>query len=302
MPDSDVVMIESSSSAAFVRAHARPLDRALFAHWFEGGPAGAVEAALVPFQNADGGFGNALEPDFRLPASSVLATTIALQYLGKIDAPDTAPLVADAIHYLNATFDPAVGGWAGVPPEVNDHPRAFWWNWEGPPAAFPGNPSAEVLGWLYRYRTHATPEVLAQAERAALAAFAAATEVEWHEVLCWIRLFERAPAEVRAQLAPRLRDHVAAAVSLDPATWDEYSPRPLQFAPSPDAPFHDVVAPGIAADLDRLAGEREPDGGWSPPWSWGRYEDVWPAARADWRGVLTVQNLRTLAAYGRVRP
>lgn len=292
--------LAAADSEAFVRAHARPLDVALFDFWFRGGPGGAVEAALVHFQNADGGFGNALEPDFRLPASSVMATTVALQHLRKIDAPATAPLVADAIRYLNATFDPAAGGWAGVPPEVNDHPRAFWWNWEGAPAAFPGNPSAEALGYLYRWREHADPEVLAAAERAALAYFEAATEVEWHEVLCWIRLAEMAPAEVRATIAPKLRGLVAAAVSLDPAAWDEYSPRPHQFAASPDAPFHDVVAAAIPADLDRLAAAREADGAWSPPWEWGRYEETWPKARADWRGFLTVHNLRTLADYGRV--
>lgn len=297
MPSPDLT---TAASETFVRAHARPLDVALFDFWFRGGPGGAVEAALLPFQNPDGGFGNALEPDFRLPASSVMATTIALQYLRKIDAPATAPLVADAIGYLVATFDPAAGGWAGVPPEVNDHPRAFWWNWEGPPAGFPGNPSAEALGYLYRWREHADAEVLAAAERAALAYFAGATEVEWHEVLCWIRLVELAPAEVRAQVAPKLRDLVAAAVSLDPATWDEYSPRPLQFAASPDAPFHDVVAAGIPADLDRLAAERGADGAWSPPWAWGRFEETWPQARADWRGYLTVHHLKTLASYGRV--
>ena len=289
-----------ADSEAFVRAHARPLDRALFDCWFRGGPSGAVEAALLPFQNADGGFGNALEPDFRLPASSVLATTVALQYLDKIDAPATAPLAADAVRYLVATFDPVVGGWAGVPPEVNDHPRAFWWNWEGPPAGYPGNPSAEALGWLYRYRGLVPPALLAQAEHAALDYFVAAGEVEWHEVLCWIRLYEHAPAAIQDQLRPRLRELVAAAVSLDPSTWDEYSPRPLQFAPAPDAPFHDVVAAGIPADLARLAAAREADGGWSPPWNWGRFDEVWPRARADWRGYLTVHNLRTLARYGQV--
>ena len=33
------------------------------------------------FQNDDGGFGRALEPDFRLPASSAIATAVGFQYL-----------------------------------------------------------------------------------------------------------------------------------------------------------------------------------------------------------------------------
>ena len=62
-------------AADYLRNEARPLERALFAHHFEGGGRTAVLAALVPYQNADGGFGRALEPDMRAEASSVLATT-----------------------------------------------------------------------------------------------------------------------------------------------------------------------------------------------------------------------------------
>ena len=55
--------------------HARELDRARYGFHFEEGPASDVIAALAGYQNADGGFGNALEPDFRLPDSSPMATS-----------------------------------------------------------------------------------------------------------------------------------------------------------------------------------------------------------------------------------
>ena len=67
------------SARGFVHERARPLDRALFSALFENGDAAAVSNALVAFRNEDGGFGNALEPDFRLPASSPMATSMALQ-------------------------------------------------------------------------------------------------------------------------------------------------------------------------------------------------------------------------------
>jgi len=66
-----------------VKAHARSLDRALFEHQFEGAPARNVWDALAAYRNMDGGFGRALEPDFRLPGSSPLATTIAFEYLSR---------------------------------------------------------------------------------------------------------------------------------------------------------------------------------------------------------------------------
>ena len=64
-------------AADFLRHGARPLERALFAHAFEDGGRTPVLAALVPYQNDDGGFGRALEPDMRAEASSVVATTRA---------------------------------------------------------------------------------------------------------------------------------------------------------------------------------------------------------------------------------
>ena len=52
----------------FLKTEARSLERTLFERHFEAGPAGAVLAALAAFQNDDGGFGRALEPDVRTPS------------------------------------------------------------------------------------------------------------------------------------------------------------------------------------------------------------------------------------------
>ena len=68
-------------AALFLKTQARPLERALFELWFEGASSKAVLNALACFQNADGGFGCALEPDMRAPQSSALATGIGLGLL-----------------------------------------------------------------------------------------------------------------------------------------------------------------------------------------------------------------------------
>ena len=58
----------------FIKAQARSLEQARFAHSFEGGSVADVLSALATFQNADGGFGHGLEPDVRSPKSSVIFT------------------------------------------------------------------------------------------------------------------------------------------------------------------------------------------------------------------------------------
>ncbi len=50
---------------AFLKSEARPLDRALFEHEFEGAPGERAIEELARYQNPDGGFGRALEPDLR---------------------------------------------------------------------------------------------------------------------------------------------------------------------------------------------------------------------------------------------
>ena len=54
-----------AAAADFIWRNARLLERHVFSRLFLGGSAKAAVAALLPYQNPDGGFGNGLEPDIR---------------------------------------------------------------------------------------------------------------------------------------------------------------------------------------------------------------------------------------------
>ena len=68
-------------AAAFIWTNARLLERCRLAFHFEDGDAGDVVRALLPYRNADGGFGNALEPDLRTRASQPVHVEIATEVL-----------------------------------------------------------------------------------------------------------------------------------------------------------------------------------------------------------------------------
>jgi hypothetical protein len=74
---------------------------------------------------------------------------------------------------------------------------------------------------------------------------------------------------------------------------DEFM-RPLDFAPFPGGPARALFEPAVvAAELDRLAGGQQPDGGWTVD-----FDSYSPAATLEWRGHRTVQALSLLRANG----
>jgi hypothetical protein len=281
------------AAAGFVWRTARLLDRHRFAHLFLDGDRAPVLAALAAYQNPDGGFGNALEPDLRGPASQPEPVEVAFGVLDEVDAMDH-PMVAAACDWLVTATTPD-GGVPFVLFSAAEHPRAPWWETQPDP---PANlvPTAAIAGLLHKHRVaHPWLE--------------GATDYSWRTIDA---MAGTSPYEVRAVL-PFLdhvpdRDRAEAAfsrvgaltldqglVALDPAATGEVH-TPLDYAPTPDTMarrlFDDDV---IAAHLDHLVASQQPDGGWNvnfPAWT--------EAAGLEWRAWATVHNLTVLRAYGRL--
>ena len=90
-----------SKATDFVWRTARLLERHRFAFLFLGGEREKVLEALRPYQNADGGFGNGLEPDVRAPLSQPVPTWTALCILDEAGA-FADPMVTQACEYLRS--------------------------------------------------------------------------------------------------------------------------------------------------------------------------------------------------------
>ncbi|MDQ1424018.1 MAG: hypothetical protein QOD72_1516, partial [Acidimicrobiaceae bacterium] len=64
----------------------------------------------------------------------------------------------------------------------------------------------------------------------------------------------------------------------------------LDFAPYPDRPVRALLTDdAVAADLDRIASQQRPDGGWTVD-----YSSYSPAAALEWRGYTTVRAITTV--------
>ena len=289
------------AATAFIAGHARVLDRRLFQRLFFGGSAGAagsagsagaVRDAVAAYRNSDGGFGFALEPDCRAAASQPAAVEMALRLMDLADEWDPR-LVGDAVDWLT-TVAPAEGGAAFVEPTVSEGPHAPWWvPEEGHPASL--IQTGQIAGVLHA-RGFAHPW-LDRATEVMWSRIDALASPSGYEMFGVLRFLQHVPDRDRAlmvfgKVGPLIID--GKLVALDPEAAGE-THGVLDFAPEPDSLarglFDDLT---VQAHLDHLAGGQRDDGGWTFNWpSWS------PAAEADWRGFLTVDNLRTLRANGR---
>jgi hypothetical protein len=275
----------------FTLLNARLLDRQRFAYHFEGGASEPVLAALHAYQNADGGFGNALEPDKRCPESQPVDTQVALQVLDSIDAFDD-PMVSRACDFL-MSISTDEGGVPYVLPSVNNYPHTPWWTTgDNPPASL--NPTAGIVALLLKHNVN--HHWVAQAEQYCWKALEKDDYMgDYHVLSLVISFLQHAHDQDRARKElDRITAYLPGSdlVALDPGA-EGYVQTPLDWAPAPDnflrPLFSDDV---IARHLDALASSQQEDGGWPIKW-----ETVSAAAETEWRGWVTVENLKTLSAY-----
>jgi hypothetical protein len=282
----------------FVKAHARPIDRALFEMSFEGAPPERVLDELAAFQNDDGGFGHAMEPDFRLRASSPMATSAGLHYAAEAGAAATTPLVRRALAYLVDTLDRENGFWHRTSIEVNDEPHAPWWHVAAPrpPSAdeWP-HPSAELLGYLYRWGSEVDRGLLESVSSRALWSLENGPGPNSaHNMPCWQRVYPSLPTNLQAAVFAYLQAGVRV-LELPPR--DEM--RMIWLTPTPTSPIAQAaeghpIREYIGAEVQK----QSPDGSWQPNWQWGQYPEAWEVAKREWAGKITVDVLRALKAWG----
>ena len=294
----------------FMYRCARPLELALWQHRFEGGSAENVLHALSFYQNADGGFGHALEADNWSPGSSPLTTQTATEILYAVNAPADHPLVQRTLLYLDsgADFDEAHRQWHCTVPSSNDWPRAVWWSYEEGKGEFRYNPTAGLAAFILRYadRDSAVYRTgLAIAQEAIDWLLAQEPFAEKHIIFLFRRLAEFAPGHPLTgldALTERLNVLAPLCVCHDLSKYGtEYVDRPTDLIDSPSHPWYPLMADAAAAECGFLIDSQLPDGSWPVPWKWwNEYNAEYEVAAYWWKSHIVLKHITFLKNFGRL--
>lgn len=294
------------TSRRFVETTARSLDVERFHYHFEGASDESVLAALGEYQNTDGGFGRALEPDLRANESSALCTSIAFQILRSTQARLDEALISTSIAYFLETMDREKAHWRIIPRSAERSPHAPWWNQTGREDAFDCfslNPTAEILGYLYDCQQYVPNDIISLLSDRVISHLSGLEKIEMHELLCCLRLLrtETLPENARDQIRRKLTRLIDGTVACNPSQWKGYSLRPLQVADDPASLFMVGIEEAVATNLDYEISSQNEDGSWPLTWSWGNsFPDAWEKARHEWSGIITIEKLLLLKRFRRI--
>ena len=288
------------AAEAFMVAHARVLERRRMRLLLGAGSPDEVLAALDAYRNPDRGYGWALEPDLRSATSQPVAAMHALEVLAEVRDTTSARPVQLCDWLAEHTF-PDGGVPLALPYPDTAGSAPLWADADATVSSL--QMTAQLAAQAHRLARHrsdlAAHPWLAAATTYCLDAVDRIVEAPHPVELVFVMRFLDAVAD-DVPRARRLLDRLAGFVVSDGPTpvaggaADEVLYL-LDFTPYGDAPSRTLFAgSAVAADLDRLAGQQQPDGGWTVT-----FTSYSPAAALDWRGYATVQAVSVLRGADR---
>lgn len=303
-------MVERAKT--WLRRYARPLELARWEYLFEGGSKERVIHYLAAFQNADGGFGHGIEPDFWNPNSSPMATWAAGQILVEIAASPNEEIVQKIVAYLCTVPQLEQGIWPSVMPENNNYPHAPWWAWNPDvQKTWMFNPSAELAALLIHWSEPGSVEAKLgwSSLQPAMDYVMALASLERHELANFrhcLQLLKTQAWEFNARLQHNygdverhLRELTRNCLDRDVKSWAHgYKPLPLNFIHSPTDPLYLELKLLVEQNLQFYLEHQTAEGVWEIPWTWGQFEGQFPVASRYWQGIVAIERYKAFKAFG----
>jgi hypothetical protein len=295
----------------YIYRKARPLDFTRWQYHFENGSKEAVLNTLSYYQNEDGGFGHALEPDAWNPNSSPIQTWFATEILREINFTDNShPIISGILNYLGSGKDFNGHYWFNIVESNDNYPHAPWWDTECIGEHDDCNPTACLAGFIIK---HADKDSKLYSLGCRLANEAVSTYINqgfldnMSIVECYIRLMQYVEEagitdifDVNA-LKTKLIKQVEHIIAKNTAEWEtHYLCKPSRFIDSKESIFYINNKEIADYECKFIFNTQWDDGSWNITWKWTAYLEEWPIAENWWKSYEIIKNLLYLRGFNKI--
>ncbi len=308
--EENVAMEMFDKARRFIYRNARPIDLFRFQFLFENGSKENVVEALKEYQNSDGGFAYALEPDCWNEKSTPLQTWVATRIIEEIGSIDKdSELVQGIIKYLCSGNEFSNGYWKGLNgvKSNNNYPHAIWWSYDEN-ASDSYNPTASLAGFLLKYAEKDSDAYMFAANivQKAVELFTQNAPIEsMHEAACFVELYEYLKSgEIEdvvdmAAFRLSLEQQINYSITKDTSKWNkEYICKPSLFIKSSSSSFYEANKDICDYECKFITECQNADGTWNITWDWTDYLEQWSISKNWWRSDVIINNLKILKNYG----
>lgn len=262
-----------------------------------------IIAELLKYQNPDGGFGNALEPDNQMNESSTLSTNIACEIIDTLTINEKKKVIEDIIKYFESTYKENTKSFDFVTKEIMNYPHAVWWNFESIDSFGYLNPNPEIIGFLCKhseYLNYINPEELKKYMIDYIKDYIYDCKEE-HSLYSIRRMIDRMNCPNTLEIEELFIKQIQEVIVIDEEKWGKYVAEPINFINNINHPLYSKYKDSVSKNLQFTLDNIGEDNVWFPKWGWFQYEDVFEkTAKYQWMGYLTYKNIKLLINFGLV--
>ena len=293
----------------FILRNSRPLDMARWNYLFENGSKEDVISILETYQNTDGGFANALEPDCWNINSTPLQTWVATQIIKEINLDDkNHPIIKGILNYLSSNDEFDGHRWKGLNTVVtnDNYPHAPWWSYSQE-HELTYNPTASLIGFILKYAEKDTDIYKSACElsKEAYNYFKKSFPLEsMHESACFVELYDYMKECSICDLINMeefknlLQKQIKKVITYDTKIWNtDYVCKPSLFINSKSSDFYLENKDICDFECQFILKTQNNDGSWKVTWDWNNYFEEWAISKNWWKSDIIIKNIKYIKEF-----
>ncbi|WP_034439036.1 hypothetical protein [Clostridium ihumii] len=293
----------------FILKNSRPLDMERWNYLFENGSKEDVISVLKTYQNIDGGFASALEPDCWNTNSTPLQTWAATQIIKEINLDDkTHPIIKGILNYLSSNNEFDGHRWNGLNTVVtnDNYPHAPWWSYSTK-QELTYNPTASLIGFILKYAKKDTAiyKLACELSKEAYNYFKKNFPLEsMHESACFIELYNYMKECSILNLVNMdefkelLQKQIKQVITYDTKIWNtDYICKPSLFINSKSSDFYLENKDICDFEYKFILKTQDDDGSWKVTWEWNDYLEQWAISKNWWKSDIIIKNIKYIREF-----